>query len=85
MPLADARLHCPFPKQTLIFTRLHYKSFEHTMGKGEIVRNEQFPLFPQYFLPVWRTFCHSHEVKNCRLQSLSVWNSLKLVVWERDS
>ena len=32
------------------FLCLQYKSFENTMGKGEIARNEQFFLFPQCFL-----------------------------------
>ena len=52
------------------------------MEKGEIARNEQFLLFPQCFLPVWQTFCHFHQSWNCRLQTLSVWKSLKFVVWE---
>ena len=34
----------------LTFTCLQYKSFENTVGKGEIARNEQFLLFPQCFL-----------------------------------
>ena len=42
----------PFPKQALVFTCLQYKSFENTVGKGEIARNEQFLLFSQCFLPV---------------------------------
>ena len=46
----------PFPKQALVFTCLQYKSFKNTAGKGEIARNEQFLLFPQCFLPVWRAF-----------------------------
>ena len=70
----------PFPKQALVFTCLQYKSLENTVGKGEIARNEQFLLFPQCFLAVWRTFCHVHQVQNCRLQTLSVWKSLKFVV-----
>ena len=51
-------------------------SFANTAGKGEIPRNEQFLLFPQCFLPVWRTFCHLHQIWNCCLQtiSLEVWN-----------
>ena len=57
------------------------KPFENTLGKGEIARNEQFLLFPQCFLPIWITFCHFHQIWNCRLQTLSVWNSLKFVVW----
>ena len=36
----------PFPKQALVFMCLQYKSFENTVGKGEIARNEQFLLFP---------------------------------------
>ena len=46
----------PFPKQALVFTRLQYKSFENTVGKGEIARNEQFLIFPQSFIPDGRTF-----------------------------
>ena len=45
----------PFPKQALVFTCLQYKSFENTVGKGEIARNEQFLLFPQCFLPFKET------------------------------
>ena len=48
----------PFPKQALVFTCPHYGSFENTVGKGEIARNEQFLLFPECFLPIWRTSCH---------------------------
>ena len=35
-----------FPKQALVFTCLLYKSFENTVGKGELARDEQFLLFP---------------------------------------
>ena len=52
------------------------------MGKGEIARNEQFLIFPRCFLPFWRTFCQFHQIWNCRLQTLSIWKSLKFVVWE---
>ena len=45
----------------LVFTCLQYKSFEKTVGKGEIARNEHFLLFLQYFLPIWRTFCHFYQ------------------------
>ena len=40
----------PFPKQALVFTCPQYKSFENTVGKGEIAHNEQF-FFP--FLTVF--------------------------------
>ena len=41
---------CCFSTQTLVFV-----SSEYTVGKGEIAHNEQFLLFPQSFLPIWRT------------------------------
>ena len=65
------------------FTSILGKSFENTVGKGEIARNEQFLLFPQCFLPVTKTLYRFHLVGYCRLQTLSVWKSLKFVVWER--
>ena len=58
-------------------------SFESTVGKEEIAHCEQFLLFPKCFLPIWRIFCHFHQIWNCRLQTLSTWKSLEFVVWER--
>ena len=57
-----------FPKQALVFTSLQYKSFENTVGKGEIACKKQCLLLPQCFLPIWRTFCHFHQIWNCCLQ-----------------
>ena len=42
----------------MVFTCLQYKSFEKNLGKGEIARYEQFLLFPQCFVPIWRTLCN---------------------------
>ena len=47
-----------------------------------IARNGQFLFFLQCFLLFWRTFCHFHQIWNCRLQTLSVWKTLKFVFWE---
>ena len=69
----------PIPTQWHLLTPLG--PLENTVGKGEIARNEQFLLFPQCFLPIWITFCHFRQIWNCRLQTLSVWKSLKFVVW----
>ena len=44
------------------FDALGDKPFENTVGKGEIAHNEQFLLFPQYFLPVWITFCRFRHI-----------------------
>ena len=46
------------------------KSFENTVGKGEIAYNEQFLSFLQCFLHVWRTSGHFHQICKCRLQTL---------------
>ena len=73
----------PFPKQALVFTCLHCKSFENTVGKGDIAPYEQFLLFPQYFLTFWITFSHVYQISNCRLQILSVWKSRTFAIWER--
>ena len=52
----------PFSKQALVFTCLQYNPFENTVGKGEIARTEQFLLFPQFFLLVWKTSCHVYKI-----------------------
>ena len=39
----------PVPKQALVFMYLQFKSFENTMGIGEIALNKQFLLFPPVF------------------------------------
>ena len=48
------------------------------VGKGEIACYKQFLLFPQFFQPIWKTFCHFHYLLNCRLQAFSVWKSLNI-------
>ena len=73
----------PFPNKPSFLCTCSTSLFKNTVVKGEIARYEQFLLFPQCFLPIWRTFLHFHQTWNCRLQSLSVWKSLKSVVWER--
>ena len=35
---------------------LQYKSFENTVGKGEIAHDEKFLLLPQFFYPVGELF-----------------------------
>ena len=79
----DTLTFYPFPKQALVYICLLYKSFENTVGKGEIAHNEQFVLFRQCFLSICRTLHHFQQIQNCCLQTLSVWRILKFVVWER--
>ena len=53
------------------------QTFENTVGKGEIARNEQFFLFPQCFLLYRRQKLSFLLQLICRLQMLSIWTSLK--------
>ena len=53
--------------------------------KEKLLVTSNFSFSYSVFLTVWRTFCHFHEIQNCRLQILSIWNSLKFVVWERNN
>ena len=72
----------PFPKQALVFTCLQYKSFENTVGKGEITHNEQF-LFPHCFLPFLENFLPFSSNLNLSSPPSFSWKSLKSVVWKR--
>ena len=56
-------------------------SFENTVGKGEIAHNEQFLLFPQCFLSVFKLSAISikFEIVVCKLLE---FGSLTFVVWE---
>ena len=59
-------MYYPFPKQAPVFMCLQYMSFENTVGKEEISHEEQFLLFPRYFLPFLRNFGHFYQITNCR-------------------
>ena len=75
-------LRClPLSQTSLFFTCLKYKSFEYTVGKGEIARKEQFLLFPQCFLPVSRTFCHFHllRTKSVTKKLMNAWQKYKIL------
>ena len=70
-------------EQALGFTCLQYLPFENTVGKREIARNEQFLLFPSFLYAFSELSPILVKFKNCRLQTLSIWNSLNCVLWER--
>ena len=66
---------CKFMQTSPFYMLLLYKSFENTVGKGEIARNEQFLLFLQCFLPSWKTFSHFHQLKLSSVHSFSLEES----------
>ena len=53
------------------------QDFQKHCRKRRIACDEQFLLFPQCFLPNWRTSFHFHQIWNCRLRTLSAWTSPK--------
>ena len=55
---------------------------KHSGEKEKLLEISNFS-FPPCFLPVWRSFCHVHQIQNCLPQFLSVWKSLKFIIWER--
>ena len=52
----------PFLNKSRFLHVCNTPSLLKTLGKGEIAHNKQFLLFPQYFLPIWRTLCHFHQI-----------------------
>ena len=73
----------PFPKQDLVFMCLQYKSFENTVGKGEIARDEQCLLFPQSFytcLENFLPFFIEFKTVVCKLFSLEESKICRLVM-----
>ena len=47
---------CPFPNKPMFLRVYSFKSFENTVGKREIARNEQFLIFPQRFFTPLENF-----------------------------
>ena len=70
----------PFPKQAVAFTCLEYKCFEKAVGKGEIVCKMQF--HPPVLFAFSENFPPCSQISYCCLQTLSVWKSMKFVIWE---
>ena len=73
----------PFPKQALIFKCLQYKSCENTVGKGESAHNEQFLFSSSVFYSSGELSAIFIKFKTVVFMTLSVWKSIKFVIWER--
>ena len=52
----------PFPNKPW-FLCVCSTSLMKTVGKGEIARDEQFLLFPQCFLIIWKTLLFTSDLK----------------------
>ena len=74
-----------FPNKNLVFTCLLYKSFENTVGKGEIARHEQFLLFPSVFSTHLDNFLRfSPSLETSSVNSYSLEESLNLTFGKFD-
>ena len=72
----------PFPNKPW-FLRVCRTSLLKTLWEKEkLLVTSNFSFSHSVFYPK-RTLCHFHQLQNCRLQPLSVWKSLKFVVWEK--
>ena len=84
MGLTDFETNIPinstFPKQALIFMCLHHKSFENTVGKGKIARNQQFFLFPQCFLAIHSLASFLPFLSNLKLLSANSFSLEELKI-----
>ena len=57
------------------------EGFENIVGKGENAGNQHFLQFPQCLLTLPKLISNFEPYSFCRLQMLSNWTSLKIVVW----
>ena len=58
-------------------TTLYKNPFENTVEKEKNAGNQQFLIFPQYFLPFPKQISISESHLFCCLQILSIWTGLK--------
>ena len=72
----------PFPDKA-VFKHVCSTILLKTLEKGQIAQNKLFLLFPQCYLPFWRTLHRFHQIYNCRLQTPSVWMHPNLFICER--
>ena len=76
----------PFPNKPW-FLHVCSTSLENTVGKEKIAHSKQFlfppPLPPPLFSTRLDNFLLLSSNFICHLQTLSVWKTLKFVVWER--
>ena len=67
-----------------VFLRVCIRSLLKTLWKKEkLLIMNNFSFSHCIFHPFLRTFRHFLQNCNCSRQTLSVWNSLQFVVWER--
>ena len=77
-----AGLFNPFPHNDT-FWRLRETSLLKTLWEKEKLLVTNNFSFSHSVFYLWTIFFHFRQIWSCRLQTLSLWKSLKSVVWER--
>ena len=72
----------PFPNKPWLLFVCSTSLLKTLREKEKLLIMSNFSFSHSVFTWGW-TLCHFQQIRNCRLQTLSVWKSLKFVVWER--
>ena len=76
-------LNNPFPNKPL-FSRVCSPSLLKTLWKKEkLLVTSNFSISRSVFYPSGELFYHFYKIGNFRLQTLSIWKSPKVDIWER--
>ena len=75
--VSDESKCLPITTQYRILKHERYIALENIERKGEIASSKQFLFFSQCFLPYMVLIFHLKYTLKCRLQSVSIWTSLK--------
>ena len=72
----------PFPNKPW-FWCVWSTSLMKTLWEKKLLVTSNISFSHIVFYPFGELFAFFHQIQNCRLQTLSVWKSLKFVIWER--
>ena len=67
-----------FPHNDTFWRQWETSLLKTLWEKEKLLVTSNFSFSHNVFYHFWRTFCHFRQIWNCRLQTLSVWKSLKL-------
>ena len=73
----------PFPNKPWFLHVCCTSLLKTLWEKKKLLVTSNFSFSDSVLCPFEKLFFHFHHIQNCRLQTLSVWKSLKFVVWER--
>ena len=71
----------PFPHNDTFWLPLETSLLKTLWEKEKLLETSNFSFSQSVFYMFWITFFYFRQIWNCRLQTFSVWKSLKFVVW----